>query len=169
MVEVQRPNAFDILKQSQLEISRKKVPSCIQKRNKKDKLYNEIIYYLELKKLHWNSNEVNSSGTNFVKSLCEVLWYIDGNQSTISARGYQIPACFKDFQGFNAPELSKHRKRSAGNMSADIIQSLSTKLFRLLQANYFSRENWASMRQSCELLANTCIFMHVKFKIKAKP
>ena len=168
VVEVQRPNAFDILKQSQLEISRKKVPSCIQERNKKDKLYNEIIYYLELKKLHWNSNEVNSSGTNFVKSLCEVLWYIDGHQSTISARGYQIPACFKDFQGFNAAELSKHRKRSAGNMSADIIQSLSTKLFRLLQANYFSRENWASMRQSCELLANTLHLYACEIQDKSK-
>ena len=37
-------------------------------------------------------------------------------------------------------------------MSADVIESLSTEL---LQANYFSREKLASMRQSCELLANT--------------
>ena len=108
-----------------------------------------------MEKLYWNSNEVHLSGTNFLKSLCEVLWYIDGHHSAISSRGYQIPACFTNFQGFNAPELSKHRKRSTSNMSADVIESLSTKLFRLLQANYFSREKWASMRQSCELLANT--------------
>ena len=30
-------NAFDILKQSQLQLSRKRVPSCIEERNKKDK------------------------------------------------------------------------------------------------------------------------------------
>ena len=83
------------------------------------------------------------------------MWYIDGHHSTISSHGYQIPACFTNFQGFNAPELSKHHKHSTSNMSADVIESLSTKLFRLLQANYFSREKWASMRQSCELLANT--------------
>jgi len=40
-------------------------------------------------------------------------------------------------------------------MSATVIESLSTKLFRILQANYFSRDSWTSMRQSCELLANT--------------
>jgi len=38
-------------------------------------------------------------------------------------------------------------------MSADITES--AKLFRLLQTNYFSREKWASMRQSFELLAST--------------
>ena len=36
-------------------------------------------------------------------------------------------------------ELSKHHKCSASNMSAAVIESLSTKLFRLLQ-NYFSRD-----------------------------
>ena len=40
-------------------------------------------------------------------------------------------------------------------MSAAVIEYLSTKLLRLLQANYFSRDNWASMRESYELLANT--------------
>ena len=37
-------------------------------------------------------------------------------------------------------ELSKHCKRSASNMAAAVIESLSAKLFRLLQANYFSRD-----------------------------
>ena len=63
-------NAFDILKQSQLQLSRKRVPSCIEERNKKDKLYNSIIQYLEKEGLYWKSDEVISSGTNFVKSLC---------------------------------------------------------------------------------------------------
>jgi len=40
-------------------------------------------------------------------------------------------------------------------VAADIIESLSTNLFRLLLTNNFSREKWASMRQSCELLAST--------------
>ena len=62
---------------------------------------------------------------------------------------------FQRVQGYNTPELSKHRKRSVNNMSAAVIESLSMKLFRLLQANYFSRDSWASMRRSCELLANT--------------
>ena len=46
-------NAFDILKQSQLQLSRKRVPSCIEERNKKDKLYNSIVQYLEKEGLYW--------------------------------------------------------------------------------------------------------------------
>jgi len=90
-------NAFEILKQSQLQLSRKRVPSCIEERNKKDKLYNRIIQYLEKEGLYWKTDEVISSGTNFVKSLFEMLWYIDGHHSTISSYGYQIPACFEEF------------------------------------------------------------------------
>ena len=63
-----------------------------------------------------------------MKSLCETLWYIDGHHSTISDRGYQIPTCFKEFQGYNTPELAKHRKRSVINMPAAVIESLSKKL-----------------------------------------
>ena len=63
----------------------------------------------------------------------------------ISSRGYQIPACFKEFHGYIIPELSKHYKCSASSIPADIIESLSAKLFRLVQTNYFSREKWASI------------------------
>ena len=116
---------------------RKILSPCDEERNKKDKLHNEIIHYLDL---NWSFNEVYLSGAIFLKSLCEVLWYINGHHSNICSHGYQILACFTNFQGSNAPELSNYRKRSTSNMFADVIGTLSTKLFRLLQAIYFSRK-----------------------------
>ena len=62
------------------------VPSCIEERNKKDKLYNSIIQYLEKEGLYWKSDKDISSGTNFVKSLCKILWYIDGHYSIVDIR-----------------------------------------------------------------------------------
>jgi len=155
VVVVERPNAFDILKKAQLKLSRKKVPHAYRKETKRISYIMKSFITLKGKNF---IGILNLSGTNFVMSLCEVLWYIDGHHSTISSCGYQIPAYFKDFQGFNAPELSKYCKRSAGNISTNVIKSLSANCL-----NYFSRENWESM--SCELLANT---MLVKFKAKTK-
>ena len=80
VVEVQRPNAFDILKQSQLEISRKKVPSCIQERNKKDKLYNEIIYVTGFEKTRLphtsNSQTLSNCNLSTINAIDLLSFYI---------------------------------------------------------------------------------------------
>ena len=149
------PSAFDVMRQAMHEISRARTPSLTQERTRKDKLYNAVVENLKNRGLQWRSDEVESSGVNFVKSLTEVLWYIDGHHATFSSRGYQIPPCFADFQGFNIPEVSKHRKRAACNMSAATLEALAQKLFRLLQANYFLREGWSIMRGECEELAHS--------------
>ena len=95
-----------------------------------------------------------------MKSLCEILWYIDGHHLTISDHGYQILACFEEFQGYNTPELVKHRKRSVINIPAAVIESLSTSTKLCL--GYYKliifqeiHCSWEFMSQSCELLANT--------------
>ena len=149
------PSAFDVMRQAMHEISRARTPSLTQEHTRKDKLYNAVVENLKNRGLQWRSDEVESSGVNFVKSLTEVLWYIDGHHATFSSRGYQIPSCFADFQGFNIPEVSKHRKRAACNMSAATLEAQAQKLFRLLQANYFLREGWSIMRGECEELAHS--------------
>ena len=57
-----------------------------------------------------------------------MLWYIDGHLEAISGRGCRIPQCFVAFQGYNIPERSKHRKQSLSNLSADVLEALSSKL-----------------------------------------
>ena len=148
-------SAFDVMFSAMREQSKSKVPSLVQERHGKDKLYNAIVKNLTQRGLQWRADEVNCSGINFVKSLCETLWYIDNHHATFFARGCEIPACFAQFQGYNMPELSKHRKRTSGNMSGDILQALSQKVFRLVQANYFLRDEWEVMRRECETLAHS--------------
>jgi len=132
-----------------------RTPSQTQECNKKDKLYNAVVENLRQCGLQWRSDEVESIGVNFVKSLTEVLWYIDGHHDTFSTRGYHIPPCFTNFQGYNVPELSKQPKCAACNMSAAALEALAQKLFCLLQANYFMREGWGVMRGECEELAHS--------------
>lgn len=75
-----------------------------------------------------------------------------GHHDSFGGRGCPIPKCF---QGFNVPERSKHRKRSLGNMSADILETLASKLFRVLQAPYLQRKEWGGMKESCDSLAHS--------------
>ena len=71
------------------------------------------------------SDEVESIGANSVKSLTEVLWYIDSHHATFCSCGYQIPPCFANFQGYNVPEVSKHRKRAARNIHVSVLLMFS--------------------------------------------
>ena len=68
------PSAFDVMRQAMQEISRARTPSLTQERTRKDKLYNAVVENLKNRGLQWRSDEVESSGVNFVKSLTEVLW-----------------------------------------------------------------------------------------------
>ena len=131
------PCVFDVMQQAMCEQSRARTPPLIQECNGNDRLYNGVLENLKQRGLQWRPDEVESSGVNFVKSLTEVLWYIDGHHSTLSSRGFLIPPSFASFQGYNIPELSKHRKRTLSNMSRDALHALAQKMFRLLQANYF--------------------------------
>lgn len=149
------PNAFDIMTQAQREKSKQRIPTRIDERNRKDELFNVLLAHLEKHNLCWRSDEVDSIGVNFVKSHCEALWYIDGHHTVLAARSCPIPEPFTEFEGFNPPEVTKHRKRTASNMSSAVLEALSAKLFGLLQSNFFLREKWAELRRQCEKLAHS--------------
>jgi len=108
---------FDVMRRAMCEQARVRTPSLTQEHNIKDKLYNAVIENLRHHGLQWRSDEVESVGINFVKSLNEVLRYTDGHHDTISSRGYQIRTCFANFQGCNVPELSEHRNHASCIMS----------------------------------------------------
>ncbi len=72
-------NLVDVMRQAQHALAQHKAPSKICERNNKDKLFNALVDYLDGHDLFWMADEVDSFGVNFVKSLCDVLWYIDGH------------------------------------------------------------------------------------------
>jgi len=142
------PNAFSILMYNQRLLSQPRAPEKLQVRTRKDKLYNDVIQMLDDEGLKYPASVVSSSGRDFVKTLTEVLWYIDGHQETIKKQSFPIPDHFLKFVGYNAPELAKHRKRQHTNLSVDVLNSLSFLLFLNLQASFWAGSPWQCLKKS---------------------
>ena len=143
---VKRRNAFEILMTSQRSLQCKTLPDPVQEKNKKDKLYNNILSLLELKKLKVEYSEIQRFGDRLVRALCDTLWYIDGHHDVFHQRAIVIPSVFNPFQGYNCPEKTKHRKRQLTNMASDQLHHLASELLTLLQANYWEREYWREFK-----------------------
>ncbi|CAB4034119.1 Hypothetical predicted protein, partial [Paramuricea clavata] len=83
----------------------------VKKPNRKLDLKNDILGCLEINELGWTADAVTDQGCNFINTLADVLWAIDGHDKTLQDRGCGIPEMFKHLQGYNKPEITKHRKR----------------------------------------------------------
>ena len=66
-------------------------------------------------------------GKNFVKTIIECLWYVDGHHEKLKKQYAPIPDYHARFTGYNLPELSKYRKRQGTNLSSSVLKSLSSK------------------------------------------
>ncbi len=111
-------NAFQILMRSQRTLqSGEHYPNQVQERTKKDKLLNDLL--LKAKEQWLNRNEVHTFGVRLLKTIRDVLWYIDESYHLFSQRSTGIPQIFHTFTGYNVPEKSKHRKRVTNNVSSD--------------------------------------------------
>ena len=80
------------------------MPDPVQERNRKDKLYNDLLHLLGSKKLKLQSSEVHSFGERLVKALRDTLWYVDGHHEAFSQWSRALPNVFKTFKDYNCPE-----------------------------------------------------------------
>ena len=142
---------------AQQQLSLRSMPDIIeQPKTAKQRLMNGIISFLKEKHCQWRGNdEVSSVGQSFVTALTDTLWTIDGHHHVFSNQSIIIPPVFSQFVGYNRPELSKHRKRQASNMSGSVLRSLSSHLFHCLQAGYWNRQHWNSLLSPCPTIAVT--------------
>ena len=84
----------------------------------------------------------------------EILWYIDGHHHLLSERStVSVPSVFKQFQGYNKPELSKHRKRSQSNLSSITLEHHARILATCLQAAYWDTPSWKQFKTDVAQLA----------------
>ena len=98
------------------------VPDTIpERRTNKQRLMNKVIEFLVAKECAWHGSEVSSAGTSLVNALTDILWTIDGHHNELGSQGHKIPSSFSHFNGYNKPELSKHRKRQIGNLSGSTL------------------------------------------------
>ena len=114
-----------------------------------------MIGLLDENNLAWHASEVSVTGQHFVSALTDTLWYIDGHHAVLSGRSCNISVVFAGYTGYNIPEVSKHRKRVSGNMSADTLRILSNRLFNCLQATYWDRPRWKDFHKDVEMLARS--------------
>ena len=124
-----------------------------EKMSKKDNLYNAVLEFLTKENVGWNQLDVDGVGIRFVSALVDTLWYIDGHHQVFEKQGLKIPDVFSPFVGYNVPEASKHRKRSATNMSECTIHSHAALLFGCLQGIYWAQPKFAKLKQATEELA----------------
>ena len=122
-------NAFSIMMSAQ----RQMLPPLIsQPRNKKDDLHNAVIQFLEKDSLTWTSSEVDCGLASMtVKTLTDVLWYVDGHQNKFSERSCHLPSLFGEFASYNKPEMAEHQKRSSMTFSG---------MLNILQCAPFNRK-----------------------------
>ena len=115
--------------------------------------------------LSWRGTDADGLGKKFVSSLVSCLWYIDGRRHVFEKQGCKLPNFVSCFDGYNRPELSKHRKCTTENMCSSTIRSLSSTLFSCLQSAYWNKPKFArfkpcieqfadALSQYCDLLAS---------------
>ena len=80
------------------------LPERIPVRNKKDELYNDLLQFLESKNVAFeNIAAACTTGKQFMTTLVNVLWYLDGHHSklkTFSDHHSAIPRFPKPFESF---------------------------------------------------------------------
>lgn len=135
-------NAFAMLMNSARTMVPSDLPNEKLEHNGKDKLYNEILKFLNLV---WNSDL--KCGEKLVHALTESLWYIDGHHHLLSERSnIPVPAVFAQFQGYNLPELSKHRKRTLANLNSTTLEHHSRALATCLDSTYWDSSSWKKFK-----------------------
>jgi len=85
-----------------------KHPSKIIVFNKTVELYNAILDWFMKDSFDWHPDEVhNGTAKNTIKTLRDIVWYIDGHHSTLEERSCYAPSVFGSFVGYNQPERSE--------------------------------------------------------------
>lgn len=105
-------------------------------RSQKCALKRDILTWLGDKKLGWSRDSAESTGTQFVGALTEILWNLDGHSATFSSHACPIPQEFDLLSGYNQPSKSKHRKRNVENLSVAVLDPHSSIL------NEFALQPW---------------------------
>ena len=150
-------SAVDVLMSAQRNLCEPRMPKKITRESptKKDKLFNDVVDFMEGEGMSWRGGEADSSGRKFVSVLVDCLWYIDGRIHVFEKQGCKLPDFVSSFKGYNKPELSKHRKRGVENMCASVIRAHSSSLFSCLQSVYWNSPRFQNFKLSIELLAES--------------
>lgn len=150
-----RVNAFSLMMSSSQSFSQPGLPPSLTEHNKKDKLYNDVLKVLEENNVSFPGSEIKSSGQTFMRALVDCLWYLDGHHDALAKQNCPIPEFFRQFNGYNTPEVSKHRKRSISNLTGSTLEVMSSALFHNLQKSCWSLDRLKQLHGDSEKLTRS--------------
>ena len=79
-------NAFEVTMQCRLTVSTPCLPNLMEKKTKRDRMFDDLIQLAEEKGLKFHPDQLES-GRPYVNTVCSALWYIDGHHGTLGLRG----------------------------------------------------------------------------------
>jgi hypothetical protein len=69
---------------------------------------------LQSKDVLFKAIQVETVGLNVVKTLTNVLWYIDPHHHKFHDRGIKLPKTFSSFEGYNNWHVQKKKEPMVG-------------------------------------------------------
>ncbi|XP_060585359.1 uncharacterized protein LOC132741240 isoform X2 [Ruditapes philippinarum] len=152
----QNASAFDVLMAMRRKYSY--LPETREKKNEKDRLYNDIIACFERENVKFMNHQIDL-GTQIVKDLCNVLWYIDPFHERLKARYIKIPEPFDTFTGYRN---WKQQHRQEPKITLEELNLQIERLSHILMLPWFLNEKFSSFRTKVNELA-TCLEKYATF------
>ena len=117
--------------------------------NKKDQLHNDVLCFLKDKDVSFRGkSEANTTGKQFVKTLVNVLWYVDGHQHKLKAFSEHhrevpnFPDAFEAFSNYN----DVVRKKKSTRLDQNSLSLHASLLFNCLSEVWIERPEWKEVR-----------------------
>ncbi|XP_066928996.1 uncharacterized protein [Clytia hemisphaerica] len=153
----EKPTVFSFLMNTARAASNSLTLEIENPGTKKEKLFNEVLKMLKERSCRFPNKHFDVL-KSFLNKLTDALWYIDGHKATIERESIRkIPEFFKTFEGYNKPELSKHRKRTIDNLSSKRLLQLSHSLKDAMHCMKFidDSRDWSAAKLDILILAET--------------
>ena len=154
-----RPNAFDVLMNSQRRILLPQ-KSMGEKLRADQRMRNDVIDLFASWNVGWSPDTVQTLGERCIKVIVSALWYLDPHHDRFRSRSLIIPPCFMRFTGYN--DWKRKKEKQPRIQQGDIdrhIQALSALLcqpwchkpsFKMLQSQLVALVE--VMKHYCEYL-----------------
>ncbi|CAL4081080.1 unnamed protein product [Meganyctiphanes norvegica] len=139
-------NAFSVLMNATKMVDH--LPPTFTGTTNKIKMKNDILGMLKKNNVGWTALNAPSLGIQFVNTVTECLWLLDGNHHTLASRGCTIPKLFQGFLNYNNPETHKHKRKHIENLSSSLLIEQSVSILNLTEMSFMRSKAWAHIRES---------------------
>ena len=96
-----------------LEKDRSQLPEKLKATDNKRELKNKIHELLSANHVGWSRDMVSTLGAQFINTIGECMWYVDGHHTTLKERACGVPVELSHLSGYNCPEIHGHKRKTS--------------------------------------------------------